>query len=61
MAAHICRVAGERDLAIKLSDLARSDVAYKLASLEETEAQVVFAAAVTDCMAPAPPKLRLVK
>ena len=56
-AAHVCREAGRRDLAIKLTDLARSDLTYKLANMEEVDAQLVFAAALSDC-APAPAPVR---
>jgi hypothetical protein len=54
-AAHVCREAGRRDLAIKLGDLARSDLTYKLANMEEVDAQLVFAAALSDCSPPPAP------
>lgn len=56
-AAHVVREAGRRDLAIKLTDLARSDLTYKLANMEEVDAQLVFAAALSDC-SPAPPPIK---
>ena len=52
--AHVARTSGQREVAIKLSDLARSDLTYKLANMEEVDAQVVFAAAVADCSTPTP-------
>ena len=51
-AASIARQSGQRDLAIKLSDAARSDLTYRLANMEEVDAQVVYAAAVVDCAVP---------
>ena len=62
-AASVARQSGQRDIAIKLTDLARSDLTYKLSNMEEVDAQVVFAAAVCDCAVPVkrkPPTLVLI-
>jgi hypothetical protein len=56
-AASIARQSGDRAWALKLSDLARSDITYRLANMDEVDAQVVYAAAVADCT-PAPVKRR---
>ena len=55
-AASIARQSGDRQMAIKLTEVARSDLAYRLAQMDEVDAQVVYAAAVCDCTTPVPAK-----